>query len=80
MIKGIASCVFVGSLILSYTKKYFNGGVNYCKRHLKENIIVITGSNTGIGKETVYELSKTGANIILACRDEKKTMQTIKEI
>ena len=35
-------------------------------------MVVITGSNTGIGKETVLDLAKRGARIIMCCRDLKK--------
>lgn len=49
-------------------------------KDLRGQIIVITGANQGIGKETVRGLAKTGANIILACRDKAKTIGTIDEI
>lgn len=35
-------------------------------------VIIVTGSNTGIGKETVRELAKRGATVYMACRDMKK--------
>jgi len=34
--------------------------------------VIITGANAGIGLETAKELAKSGAKIILACRDEKR--------
>lgn len=34
--------------------------------------MIVTGCNTGIGKETVMELAKRGARIYMACRDAKR--------
>lgn len=35
-------------------------------------IIIVTGANCGIGKETAISLAKRGAKVILACRDIKR--------
>lgn len=35
-------------------------------------MIIVTGCNTGIGKETVLDLASRGATIYMACRDMKK--------
>jgi retinol dehydrogenase-12 len=41
---------------------------------------VVTGANTGIGKETVRALAQRGAHIVLACRSEEKTKPVVDEI
>jgi len=47
---------------------------------LKGKVIFITGSNTGIGKETARVLSYTGAKIYMAARDSNKMKNAIEEI
>ncbi|XP_032906380.1 retinol dehydrogenase 12-like isoform X1 [Amblyraja radiata] len=42
--------------------------------------VLITGANTGIGKETARDLAKRGAHIIIACRDIEKGDAAMKEI
>ena len=39
---------------------------------LKNKVIMVTGANSGIGKVTARELAKTGAQIIMVCRDRKR--------
>lgn len=43
-------------------------------------VVIVTGCNTGIGKETVLELARRGATIYMACRNMKKCEQARKEI
>lgn len=43
-------------------------------------VVVITGCNTGIGKETVLDLASRGGRIYMACRDSTKCEEARLEI
>lgn len=43
-------------------------------------VAIVTGCNTGIGKETVRELARRGATVYMACRDMKKCEEAREEI
>lgn len=47
---------------------------------LRNKVIIVTGSNTGIGKATAEQLVKFGATVVLACRDEQKGLAAEKEL
>lgn len=42
--------------------------------------VIITGANTGIGKETALDLAKRGGRIIMACRDIVKAEKAMNEV
>lgn len=43
-------------------------------------IVIITGANAGIGKETAIDLARRGGKIYLACRDIKRGEEALSEI
>lgn len=47
---------------------------------MKDKIVLITGANSGIGKETTRALAKKGAIIIMACRNLEKAEPVCKMI
>jgi len=49
------------------------GGPKYKgKEDLVDKIVIVTGANSGIGKETTLELARRNAKVIMACRDMEK--------
>jgi basic membrane lipoprotein Med (substrate-binding protein (PBP1-ABC) superfamily) len=47
---------------------------------IKGKVVVITGANTGIGKETAKEMVDRGATVVLACRNQSAANVAIEEI
>ena len=47
---------------------------------IEGKVVIVTGSNTGIGKETALELAKRKATVYMACRDLTKCGEARKEI
>lgn len=43
-------------------------------------VVIVTGCNTGIGKETVLELAKRGGRVYMACRDMNRCEEARQDI
>ncbi|XP_062912435.1 retinol dehydrogenase 13-like isoform X1 [Mobula hypostoma] len=68
----------VGGMVL--VKDYVTGGNCPSSATVSGKTIIITGANTGIGKETAQELARRGGRIILACRNMEKCEAAAREI
>jgi len=47
---------------------------------VKDKVVVVTGSSSGIGKATALKLAEAGARVILVARGEEKLLETKQEI
>uniref|UniRef100_A0A674GGF2 Retinol dehydrogenase 11 n=1 Tax=Taeniopygia guttata TaxID=59729 RepID=A0A674GGF2_TAEGU len=63
-----------------YIRRYVAGGRCKSTARLEGKVVIITGANTGIGKETARDLAKRGARVIIACRDTAKAEAAANEI
>ena len=49
-------------------------------RRLSDQVVVITGASSGIGRETALELGKRGASVVLAARNEVALQAVAREV
>ena len=57
-----------------------SGSPQTTKLLLQDHVVLITGANTGIGKETTKQLATLGATVIMACRSTKRAQDAIDDI
>lgn len=76
----IGLTVFLGVCYYLLRVLVVNGARCRSKARLDGKVVIITGGNTGIGKETALGLAYRGARVYLACRDMKKGQLALDEI
>ncbi|XP_055707577.1 retinol dehydrogenase 13-like [Phlebotomus papatasi] len=81
-IVGISVAVIVSVILLLLLLRRYMQGRQFGKENVRMDgkIVVITGSNTGIGKETALEMAKRGAKVYLACRNPQRAEDARQEI
>uniref|UniRef100_A0A8C6L595 Si:dkey-23o4.6 n=1 Tax=Nothobranchius furzeri TaxID=105023 RepID=A0A8C6L595_NOTFU len=71
---------FYGQDFLVQPRKWIAGGVCRCSVRLDGKTVLVTGANTGIGKETCRDLAARGARVVMACRDLVRAEQAAEKI
>lgn len=46
----------------------------------KDSVVIITGANSGMGKAAAIELAKTGAHIVMVCRNQARGEAALREV
>ena len=74
----LSTAGLAGAVGLKYG--YLNGASFTEDVSMAGKTVVITGANTGLGKESAAALSKMGASCILLCKSEEKAQKAIDDI
>ncbi|XP_013115305.2 retinol dehydrogenase 12 [Stomoxys calcitrans] len=59
----------VAALIMYLLRRLVEGPIYRKPNRIDGKVVIVTGCNTGIGKETAMELARRGARLYMACRD-----------
>lgn len=61
--------ICIAALIMFLLRRLVEGPFYRKTNRIDGKVVIVTGCNTGIGKETALELARRGARLYMACRD-----------
>lgn len=67
-------------MVSKYCRRYFCGSKYKKDTRIDGKIVIITGANTGLGLSNAIDYAARGGKIYVACRDEKRGGDAVKEI
>jgi len=65
--------ILISFTAVAFLKLYFRGSSCPIHRDLTGRVAVLTGGNTGIGKETLLDLARNNCSVIMGARDRSKS-------
>lgn len=71
----VAAAALCLKLYLTWIKAVYKG-----TSRMDGKTVIVTGSNSGIGKEAAKELARRGARVILACRNSERAANAARDI
>lgn len=78
MATALAGTALVTAIYLA--RRYLIGGVCTSRAMLDGKTAIVTGANSGIGKETAIDLAKRNAKVIVACRSKERGQEAVADI
>ena len=66
--------------MVAFRECYVRGGQCKSEARMDGKAVLITGCNTGIGKETALDMSRRGAKVIILCRNVEKGNEAKEDI
>ncbi|XP_051921631.1 retinol dehydrogenase 12 isoform X2 [Hippocampus zosterae] len=80
LLRGGALLGAVLVICVTALRRWIGGGVCRSGERQDGKTVLVTGANTGIGKETCREMARRGARVVMACRDLSRADQAAEDI
>jgi retinol dehydrogenase-12 len=71
--------VLIGVAVF-YFRKHFKGAQFTDNVKAKEKVAIVTGGNSGIGKQIVRDLNLRGAKVYMLCRSTERASEAVKDL